>query len=124
MANSSLSLAILCALAILWSHAMIPCEATRKGPLHPYSHPHKGKFVKAKGIKFMLHGTPFLFNGFNSYWMMTVAAQPANRYKVTQVFQQAALAGMNVCRTWAFADGCDQALQTSPGVYNEQVFQV
>lgn len=33
--------------------------------------------------------------------------------------------GMSVCRTWAFNDGDGpNALQISPGVFNERVFQV
>ena len=72
----------------------------------------------------MINGSPFFFNGFNSYWMMHVASQPSERYKISNVFREAAAAGLNVCRTWAFCDGGDQALQMSPGVYNEAFFQV
>jgi mannan endo-1,4-beta-mannosidase len=32
--------------------------------------------------------------------------------------------GLTVCRTWAFNDGDYNALQTSPGVFNEQAFKV
>ena len=121
----ALNLTILCALA-LCPHTVITCEASRKGPLHPHAHPHAhhGKFVRTEGNKFVLHGSPFLFNGFNSYWMMSVAGDPAERCKVTEVFQEAALAGLTVCRTWAFNDGGYRPLQVSPGVYDEQVFQV
>ena len=37
---------------------------------------------------------------------------------------QAAASRLSVCRTWAFNDGGTQALQISPGVYDERVFQV
>ncbi|KAJ4846000.1 Mannan endo-1,4-beta-mannosidase 2 [Turnera subulata] len=80
-------------------------------------------FVRTRNTQFVLNGSPFLFNGFNSYWMMTVASQPSERHKVTDVFRQAAAAGLTVCRTWAFSDGGNQALQLSPGVYSEPVFQ-
>ncbi|KAH9781740.1 Mannan endo-1,4-beta-mannosidase 1 [Citrus sinensis] len=80
-------------------------------------------FVQTRGTQFVLNGSPFLFNGFNSYWMMNVASQPSQRYKVSDVFRQAAAAGLSVCRTWAFSDGGYGALQQSPGVYNEPVFQ-
>ncbi|KAD2805833.1 hypothetical protein E3N88_39210 [Mikania micrantha] len=81
-------------------------------------------FVRTKGSNFVINGLPFLFNGFNAYWMMNVATEPSERHKVSQVLQDAANAGLSVCRTWAFADGCDdKALQISPGVYNERVFQ-
>ncbi|KAL8250735.1 hypothetical protein R6Q59_034428 [Mikania micrantha] len=81
-------------------------------------------YVQIKGTNFVINGSPFMFNGFNAYWMMNVATDPSQRSKVTQVLQDAANAGLSVCRTWAFADGPDdKALQISPGVYNERVFQ-
>lgn len=84
-----------------------------------------GGFVRVEGAQFLLDGSPFLFNGFNSYWMMHVAAEPSERPKVSDVFREAAAAGLSVCRTWAFADGGGyRALQLSPGVYDERVFQV
>lgn len=81
-------------------------------------------FVKTKGSRFVLNGSPYLFNGFNSYWTMNVAADPSQRNKVSEVFREASAAGLSVCRTWAFADGGDKALQISPGTYDEHVFQV
>ncbi|KAG9458403.1 hypothetical protein H6P81_002911 [Aristolochia fimbriata] len=91
-------------------------EATNVAPVH-------GGFVRTRGTQFMLKGSPFLFNGFNSYWMMHVAADPSERPKVSTVFRDAAAAGLTVCRTWAFSDGGYHALQISPGVYDERVFQ-
>lgn len=55
---------------------------------------------------------------------MNVATQPSERHKISDVFRDAASAGLSVCRTWAFGDGGNQALQISPGVYDEAVFQV
>ncbi|EXC32463.1 Mannan endo-1,4-beta-mannosidase 5 [Morus notabilis] len=80
-------------------------------------------FVETRGTGFIVDGSPFLFNGFNSYWMMTVASQPSQRSKISDVFREAAAAGLTVCRTWAFSDGGDRALQMSPRLYNEAVFQ-
>ncbi|KAF9601280.1 hypothetical protein IFM89_018390 [Coptis chinensis] len=80
-------------------------------------------FVRTSNTQFVLNGAPFLFNGFNSYWMMNVAVEPSERHKVSEVFHDASAAGLTVCRTWAFADGGDRALQISPGVYDERVFQ-
>ncbi|KAI4332407.1 hypothetical protein L6164_017317 [Bauhinia variegata] len=80
-------------------------------------------FVQTSGTEFVLNGSPFLFNGFNSYWLMVVASDPTQRYKVSGVFHEAASAGLSVCRTWAFSDGGYQALQKSPGVYDELLFQ-
>ncbi|CAL9086362.1 unnamed protein product [Musa acuminata var. zebrina] len=85
--------------------------------------PGSSSFVERQGTQFVLDGSPYLFNGFNSYWMMTVASQPAERAKVSQVLGEAAASGLTVCRTWAFSDGGDGALQISPGVYDERVFQ-
>lgn len=81
-------------------------------------------FIQTRGTQFVQNGSPFFFNGFNSYWMMNVASDPNQRYKVSNVFRDAAAAGLTVCRTWAFSDGGSQALQISPGVYDERVFQV
>jgi mannan endo-1,4-beta-mannosidase len=81
-------------------------------------------FVKTQGTEFVVDGHPFLFNGFNSYWMMHVVADPSERNKVTEVFSEAAANGLTVCRTWAFSDGGDKALQLSPGLYDEHVFEV
>ncbi|KAB1210974.1 Mannan endo-1,4-beta-mannosidase 5 [Morella rubra] len=80
-------------------------------------------FIQTRNSHFLLNGSPFLFNGFNSYWVMHVAVEPSERYKVTNVFREASAAGLMVGRTWAFSDGGYQALQTSPGVYDERVFQ-
>ncbi|XP_076946666.1 mannan endo-1,4-beta-mannosidase 5-like [Bidens hawaiensis] len=85
----------------------------------------RNTFVRIKKSHFVINGSPFLFNGFNAYWMMNVATEPSERYKVSQVLQDAASAGLSVCRTWAFGDGGggDRVLQISPGVYDERVFQ-
>lgn len=111
MASTSLILSI----TFLLLGSFVNCEARV---------PRNLAFVKTRGSHFVLHGSPFLFNGFNSYWMMHVAADPAERYKVSEVFREASAAGLTVCRTWAFSDGGDRALQISPGTYDERVFQV
>ncbi|XP_027356754.1 mannan endo-1,4-beta-mannosidase 1-like [Abrus precatorius] len=92
------------------------CDEARLLPVTP-------AFVETKGTEFVLNGYPFLFNGFNSYWMMNVAADPNQRYKVSNVFREASAIGLTVCRTWAFSDGGNQSLQMSPGLYNEPMFQ-
>lgn len=82
-------------------------------------------WVTRNGARFELNGSPFLFNGFNSYWLMDVASDTNERHKVTEVLRDASAAGLSVCRTWAFSDGNRyNGLQTSPGVYDERVFQV
>ncbi|CAL0314538.1 unnamed protein product [Lupinus luteus] len=83
------------------------------------------QFVETRNTQFVFNGSSFVFNGFNAYWMMMVAASDKSQMsKISNVFAQASAAGLNVCRIWAFSDGSDHlALQTSPGVYNENVFQ-
>ncbi|KAE8673914.1 Mannan endo-1,4-beta-mannosidase 6 [Hibiscus syriacus] len=43
---------------------------------------------------------------------------------VSELFQQASLLGLTICRTWAFNDGQWRALQKSPSFYDEDVFKV
>jgi len=81
-------------------------------------------FVQRKGTHFILNGKPYYLNGFNSYWLMTMASDPSTRAKVTSTFQQASQHGLNVGRTWAFNDGDYKPLQISPGSYDENVFKV
>ncbi|KAI4332398.1 hypothetical protein L6164_017308 [Bauhinia variegata] len=40
-------------------------------------------FVQTNGTEFVLNGSSFLFNGFNSYWLMNVASDPTQSYKVS-----------------------------------------
>ena len=81
-------------------------------------------FVKRKGTHFILNEKPYYLNGFNSYWLMTMASDPSTRTKVTSTFQQASQHGLNVGRTLAFNDGDYKPLQISPGSYDENVFKV
>ena len=56
---------------------------------------------------------------------MNVASDPSTSSKVSITFQEASQHGLNVARTWAFNDGgYNNALQISPGSYNENVFKV
>ncbi|KAK1283836.1 putative mannan endo-1,4-beta-mannosidase 5 [Acorus calamus] len=80
--------------------------------------------VQRRGNLFMVSDRVFFVNGFNTYWLMILAADPATRGKVSDVFKQASSIGLTVCRTWAFNDGGWRALQKSPSVYDEEVFKV
>lgn len=82
-----------------------------------------GGFVRAQGTRFVINGSPYYANGFNAYWLMTMAADPAQRGKVTSALSQAAARGLSVARTWAFSDGGSNALQSAPGSYNENIFK-
>ncbi|KAG0455144.1 hypothetical protein HPP92_024436 [Vanilla planifolia] len=55
----------------------------------------KMSFVEREGVRFVVDGKPFYVNGL----------------------------GLRVCRTWAFNDGTYNALQVSPGQFNERVFK-
>lgn len=72
----------------------------------------------------MMNGSYYYANGFNAYWLMFVASSPSQRERVSSAFQEAASNGLTVARTWGFGDGGYLPLQFSPGVYNEQMFQV
>ncbi|KAK8943377.1 Mannan endo-1,4-beta-mannosidase 1 [Platanthera guangdongensis] len=86
-------------------------------------HAAANNFVVTRGFHFVLGGSPFYANGFNAYWLMTVASDPSQRPKVSAAFRQASADGLTVGRTWAFSDGGGNALQYSPGSYNERMFQ-
>ncbi|GAV87754.1 Cellulase domain-containing protein/MMR_HSR1 domain-containing protein [Cephalotus follicularis] len=80
-------------------------------------------FIRTRGVHFLLNGYPYYANGFNAYWLMYVASDPSQRFKVTSAFHEAASHGLTVSRTWAFSDGGYRPLQYSPGLYNEQMFK-
>ncbi|KAG7580997.1 Glycoside hydrolase family 5 [Arabidopsis suecica] len=81
-------------------------------------------FVSRNGVQFILNGKPFYANGFNAYWLAYEATDPATRFKITNVFQNATSHGLTIARTWGFRDGAlYRALQTAPGSYDEQTFQ-
>lgn len=119
MASIRYSSSIVALLVAFLLFQILFCEAARILNESPSS-----QFVRTSNSQFQLNGSPYLFNGFNSYWMLSVASDPTQRFKVSNVFRDASSAGLTVCRTWAFNDGGYQALQTSPGVYDENVFQV
>ncbi|PVH33482.1 hypothetical protein PAHAL_8G010400 [Panicum hallii] len=79
--------------------------------------------VERRGPHLLESGRPFVVNGFNTYWLMYFAADPATRPTVTAALAEAADAGLKVCRTWAFNDGGYRALQLKPFSCDEDVFQ-
>ncbi|VFQ93437.1 unnamed protein product [Cuscuta campestris] len=80
-------------------------------------------FIRASGVHFSVEGYPFYANGFNAYWLMYVASDPSQRHKVSEAYRAAASHGLTVARTWAFSDGGYRPLQSSPGSYNQDMFQ-
>ncbi|XP_028807821.1 mannan endo-1,4-beta-mannosidase 2 [Neltuma alba] len=80
-------------------------------------------FVKRNGTQLMLDGRPFYINGWNSYWFMVQSVDESSRPRVREMLQAGAKMGLTVCRTWAFNDGDYNALQISPGRFDERVFQ-
>ena len=81
-------------------------------------------FVTRNGTQFVLYGEAFYVNGWNSYWLMAQSMDEFSRHRVREMLQTGAKMGLSVCRTWAFNDGDYNALQISPGHFNEQVFKV
>jgi mannan endo-1,4-beta-mannosidase len=91
------------------------------------SHHQEGQkfgFVERNGSQFMLDGRAFYINGWNSFWLMDKAVDEYSRPRVREMLQAGAKMGLTVCRTWAFNDGTFNALQLSPGHFDERVFQV
>ncbi|OIW08366.1 hypothetical protein TanjilG_03042 [Lupinus angustifolius] len=80
-------------------------------------------FVERNGTQFLLDGKTFYINGWNSYWLMVQSVDDYSRPRVHEMLKGGAKMGLTVCRTWAFNDGDYNALQISPGVYNEQAFK-
>ncbi|CAH9080963.1 unnamed protein product [Cuscuta epithymum] len=55
---------------------------------------------------------------------MVVAYDVKERSKVTEVFKQAQMYNLTIVRTWAFNDNPGNfSLQSSPGVYDQTMFQ-
>ncbi|KAJ1285366.1 hypothetical protein BS78_03G274000 [Paspalum vaginatum] len=80
-------------------------------------------FVERRGAQLFLDGRPFYVNGWNSYWLMDNAVEPSSRDRVSRMFRTGAEMGLTVCRSWAFNDGAYNALQVSPGHFDERVFK-
>ncbi|OWM91038.1 mannan endo-1,4-beta-mannosidase 2-like [Punica granatum] len=80
-------------------------------------------FVRRNGTHFVVDGGVLYVNGWNSYWLMDQAVDEYSRPRVRAMLQAGAKMGLTVCRTWAFNDGGYNALQVSPGQFDERVFQ-
>ncbi|KAH7682392.1 Mannan endo-1,4-beta-mannosidase protein [Dioscorea alata] len=101
--------------ALLWVLALVASKIEHGGAV--------SDFVKTDGTRFVVNGEPFYANGFNAYWLMLKASKTSEMDKVSTVFRQASSYGMTVVRTWAFNDGGYRPLQSSPGVYDEDIFK-
>ncbi|CAH8317759.1 unnamed protein product [Eruca vesicaria subsp. sativa] len=80
-------------------------------------------FVKRNGTQFVVDDKALYVNGWNSYWFMDHAVNEHSRYLVSEMLETGAKMGLTVCRTWAFNDGGYNALQISPGRFDERVFK-
>ncbi|XWS54176.1 hypothetical protein CRYUN_Cryun10bG0067300 [Craigia yunnanensis] len=80
-------------------------------------------FVERNETQFFLDGKPLYVNGWNSYWLMAHSVDETTRPRVSAMLQAGAKMGLTVCRTWAFNDGGYDALQISPGQFDERVFK-
>ncbi|KAI3887781.1 hypothetical protein MKX03_018628 [Papaver bracteatum] len=81
------------------------------------------RFVRTNGTQFMLNEKAFYVNGWNYYWLMDQAVEEHSRMRVSSMLKVGANMGLTVCRTWAFNDGAYNALQISPGQFDERVFK-
>lgn len=84
----------------------------------------KMDFVERNETQFFVDGKALYVNGWNSYWLMDQAVEDFSRPRVRAMLQAGAKMGLTVCRTWAFNDGSYNALQISPGHFDERVFKV
>lgn len=84
----------------------------------------KMDFVERNETQFFVDGKALYVNGWNSYWLMDQAVEDFSRPRVRAMLQAGAKMGLTVCRTWAFNDGAYNALQISPGHFDERVFKV
>ncbi|KAH9299389.1 hypothetical protein KI387_031071 [Taxus chinensis] len=80
-------------------------------------------FVERNGSQFVLDGKTMYVNGWNSYWLMDQSVEDSARHKTITMLKRGAQMGLNVVRTWAFNDGGYNALQISPGIFDERVFR-
>jgi mannan endo-1,4-beta-mannosidase len=81
-------------------------------------------FVHVVDGEFQFDGLPLHVTGTNCYYLMVYAADSTLRPRVDEVLTKSAALGLTVIRTWGFNDGSGwNALQTSPGVYDETVFR-
>lgn len=76
-------------------------------------------FIARNDTRFVDGSSPFYVNGWNSYWMLS-SNSPVS---IKEMFERGRQMGLSVCRTWGFNDGGLDALQISPGVFNERIFQ-
>lgn len=78
-------------------------------------------FVTTQSRYLLLNGNNFYFNGVNQYYL---PFKP--QAMVDEILQDASQIGINVIRTWGFADGVGSdgiILQPQPGVYDENAFR-
>ncbi|GLT35177.1 hypothetical protein SLA2020_096510 [Shorea laevis] len=104
-----------CVLFIYMSFGGLRLNSYPKGP--------ELDFVKRNGTQFILDGEVFYVNGWNSYWFMVQSVEDYSRPRVGAMLQAGVKMGLTVCRTWAFNDGGYNALQISPGQFDERVFK-
>jgi mannan endo-1,4-beta-mannosidase len=87
-------------------------------------------FVTRQDSHFIVDNQPFYYAGANSFYLSYFHQDENYRPMVDEVMSEAQSMGLSVMRTWAFNDGganrdgypTSWALQTSPGVYNEDAF--
>ncbi len=92
---------------------------------HQSGGPANPMWASRSGLHFRREDGDFFYAGTNTYYLMVYAADLGLRHYVDEVLEETKAMGLNVLRTWAFNDGASQwnALQTAPGIYDEQVFQ-
>ncbi|KAI3803570.1 hypothetical protein L1987_31726 [Smallanthus sonchifolius] len=64
-----------------------------------------------------------MISSWNSYWFVDHAIYDHSRPRILAMLHAAAKKSLIVCRIWAFNDGDYNALQISPGQFDERVFK-
>ena len=92
---------------------------------------HETPFVKVKGTQFVIGDKPYYYMGTNFWYGLNLGSKGAggNRERLIRELDRLQNLGVNNLRIVAGSEGPDTepyrmvpALQTSPGVYNEEVF--
>ncbi len=78
-------------------------------------------FIKTSGNNFSLDNNPFMFFGFNAYYLQSEAGKIESRYIIDDVFESAKNIGVNVIRTWAFYESSSFS---NPSVIRKSPYEI
>ena len=117
MVRKSFQVILICSILVLMGSVFYPAGAD--------------SFITREGTHFYKGAERFYYAGTNNFYLSYFYQDKNYRPMVDEVLNEAKAMGLSVIRTWAFNDGgwnrdgypTSWALQTSPGVYNEEAFK-